>query len=47
MIPVTKPFLPSFLPKEEYDAYEQGIWQRNISNGPLVNGVSPLGKKCW
>ncbi|HMP98976.1 MAG TPA: DegT/DnrJ/EryC1/StrS family aminotransferase [Cyclobacteriaceae bacterium] len=36
MIPVTKPFLP---PKEEYDAYLQGIWQRNwlTNNGPLVN----------
>jgi len=26
MINVTKPFLP---PKEEYDKYLQGIWQRN------------------
>jgi dTDP-4-amino-4,6-dideoxygalactose transaminase len=36
MIPVTKPFLP---PKEEYDTYIQGIWQRNwlTNNGPLVN----------
>lgn len=36
MIPVTKPFLP---PKEEYDAYVTGIWQRNwlTNNGPLVN----------
>lgn len=35
MIPVTKPFLP---PKEEYDAFVQGIWQRNwlTNNGPLV-----------
>ncbi|MBA4058263.1 MAG: aminotransferase DegT, partial [Marivirga sp.] len=36
MIPVTKPFLP---PKEEFDAYTQGIWHRNwlTNNGPLVN----------
>ncbi len=36
MIPVTKPFLP---PKEEYDTFLQGIWQRNwlTNNGPLVN----------
>jgi dTDP-4-amino-4,6-dideoxygalactose transaminase len=36
MIPVTKPFLP---PKEEYDAYLQGIWHRQwlTNNGPLVN----------
>ena len=36
MIPVTKPFLP---PKEEYDAYTDGIWKRNwlTNNGPLVN----------
>lgn len=36
MIPVTKPFLP---PKEEYDTYLQGVWQRNwlTNNGPLVN----------
>jgi dTDP-4-amino-4,6-dideoxygalactose transaminase len=36
MIPVTKPFLP---PKEEYDRYLEGIWQRNwlTNNGPLVN----------
>jgi dTDP-4-amino-4,6-dideoxygalactose transaminase len=36
MIPVTKPFLP---PKEEYEIYLQGIWQRNwlTNNGPLVN----------
>lgn len=35
-IPVTKPFLP---PKAEYDAYIDGIWQRNwlTNNGPLVN----------
>lgn len=36
MIPVTKPFLP---PKEDYDIYVKGIWQRNwlTNNGPLVN----------
>lgn len=36
MIPVTKPFLP---PKAEYDAYLDGIWERNwlTNNGPLVN----------
>lgn len=36
MIPVNKPFLP---PKEEYEAYLQGIWQRTwlTNNGPLVN----------
>jgi dTDP-4-amino-4,6-dideoxygalactose transaminase len=36
MIPVTKPFLP---PLEEYNAYVEGIWQRNwlTNNGPLVN----------
>jgi dTDP-4-amino-4,6-dideoxygalactose transaminase len=36
MIPVTKPFLP---PKEEYEKYLDGIWQRNwlTNNGPLVN----------
>ena len=36
MIPVTKPFLP---PKEDYEAYVEGIWQRNwlTNNGPLVN----------
>ncbi|MGM0944165.1 MAG: DegT/DnrJ/EryC1/StrS family aminotransferase [Bacteroidota bacterium] len=36
MIPVTKPFLP---PREEYDRYLDGIWQRNwlTNNGPLVN----------
>jgi hypothetical protein len=26
MIPVTKPFLP---PREEYDKYLDGIWERN------------------
>jgi len=38
MIPVTKPFLP---PKEEYDLYLSGIWQRNwlTNNGPLVNDL--------
>lgn len=36
MIPVTKPFLP---PKEEYDKYIEGIWERNwlTNHGPLVN----------
>jgi dTDP-4-amino-4,6-dideoxygalactose transaminase len=36
MIQVTKPFLP---PKEEYEKYINGIWQRNwlTNNGPLVN----------
>src|SRR4028118_2320342 len=36
MIQVTKPFLP---PKEEYQKYMDGIWQRNwlTNNGPLVN----------
>lgn len=36
MIQVTKPFLP---PKEEYQEYVDGIWQRNwlTNNGPLVN----------
>jgi dTDP-4-amino-4,6-dideoxygalactose transaminase len=35
VIPVTKPFLP---PKEEYDIFLQGIWQRNIltNRGPLA-----------
>lgn len=36
MIPVTKPFLP---PREEFDHYIDGIWERNwlTNNGPLVN----------
>ncbi|MBV8324715.1 DegT/DnrJ/EryC1/StrS family aminotransferase [Chryseobacterium sp.] len=36
MIPVTKPFLP---PKEEYNAYVDGIWKRNwLTNmGPLAS----------
>ena len=36
MINVTKPFLP---PREEFDKYIDGIWQRNwlTNNGPLVN----------
>lgn len=36
MIPVTKPFLP---PREVYEKYLDGIWQRNwlTNNGPLVN----------
>lgn len=36
MINVTKPFLP---PKEDFDKYVQGIWQRNwiTNHGPLAN----------
>ena len=36
MINVTKPFLP---PKEEFDHYIQGVWQRNwiTNHGPLAN----------
>lgn len=36
MIPVTKPFIPSFL---EYQKLLKGIWKRNwlTNNGPLVN----------
>lgn len=36
MIQVNKPFLP---PREEYEKYIEGIWQRNwlTNNGPLVN----------
>jgi dTDP-4-amino-4,6-dideoxygalactose transaminase len=36
MINVTKPFLP---PKEDYDKYLTGIWERNwiTNHGPLVN----------
>ncbi len=36
MIPVTRPFLP---PRQEYERYLEGIWQRNwlTNNGPLVN----------
>ena len=35
MIPVTKPFMP---PREEYQQYLQGIWERKYltNNGPLV-----------
>ena len=35
MIPVTKPFLP---PKEEFERYLNGIWERNwlTNHGPLV-----------
>lgn len=35
MIPVTKPFMP---PKEEYEYYLKGIWEREYitNNGPLV-----------
>ena len=38
MIPVTKPFLP---PKEEYEKYLTGIWQRQwLTNmGPLANDL--------
>lgn len=38
MIPVTKPFLP---PREEYNKYINGIWQREwlTNNGPLVNDL--------
>lgn len=37
-IPVTKPFLP---PRDEYDRYIDGIWNRNwlTNNGPLVNDL--------
>ena len=36
MIPVTKPFLP---PREEYEKYLSGIWQREwLTNmGPLAS----------
>lgn len=36
MILLTKPFLP---PKEQYESYLKGIWERNwlTNNGPLVN----------
>ena len=35
MIPVTKPFIP---PRNEYEAYLEGIWAREYltNNGPLV-----------
>src|SRR5258706_2158950 len=38
MINVTKPFLP---PREEFDKYIDGIWERNwlTNNGPLVNDL--------
>lgn len=38
MIPVTKPFLP---PREEYEKYLEGIWQRNwLTNmGPLASDL--------
>ncbi|MFV0215741.1 DegT/DnrJ/EryC1/StrS family aminotransferase [Empedobacter falsenii] len=38
MIPITKPFLP---PKEEYDQYLKGIWQREwLTNmGPLASSL--------
>lgn len=38
MIPVTRPFLP---PKEEYEKYLEGIWQRQwLTNmGPLANDL--------
>lgn len=44
MIPVTKPFLP---PKEEFEKYLAGIWQRNwLTNmGPLANDLELRLKK--
>ncbi|QPQ53482.1 DegT/DnrJ/EryC1/StrS family aminotransferase [Chryseobacterium indologenes] len=44
MIPVTKPFLP---PKEEYNAYLEGIWKRNwLTNmGPLASQLEMELKK--
>lgn len=38
MIPVTKPFLP---PRNEYELYLEGIWNRNwlTNHGPLVNDL--------
>ncbi len=44
MIPVTKPFLP---PKEEYEKYLVGIWQRNwLTNmGPLASDLELKLKK--
>src|SRR5690606_23910057 len=44
MIPVTKPFLP---PKEEYEKYLVGIWQRNwLTNmGPLASELELQLKK--
>lgn len=38
MIPVTKPFLP---PRETYDQYIDGIWNRNwiTNHGPLANDL--------
>lgn len=44
MIPVTKPFLP---PREEYDQYLNGIWQRNwLTNmGPLASQLEMELKK--
>ncbi len=44
MIPVTKPFLP---PREEYESYVQGIFERNwlTNNGPLVNKLELLLKR--
>ena len=46
MINVTKPFLP---PKEEYDHYLQGIWDRDwlTNNGPLVNELELSLKKYF
>lgn len=45
MIPVTKPFLP---PKEEYEKYLAGIWQRQwLTNmGPLASELELELKKC-
>lgn len=44
MIPVTKPFLP---PREEYERYVDGIWQRQwLTNmGPLANQLEMELKK--
>ena len=39
MINVTKPFLP---PKEEYDRYLQGIWQRNWITNHGLTGEDPV-----
>ena len=44
MIPVTKPFLP---PREEYEKYLAGIWQREwLTNmGPLSSDLEMRLKK--
>ena len=43
---VTRPFLP---PKEEFDAYCEGIWQRDqlTNNGPLVQELAEKLKKYF